>query len=259
MFVCKTCSDGFLVAPRLEKVAAKFVEERHQHWFLSHNPCCLFHRKNRLSLAFVYLCSSSIAWQPAVNNCHPHQSTKPRHHHNHLNDASVAPSRRSFVVSTTSLLWTGGFWLSHPNPVSAKCKDVDSCREIGEQKEAANLAANPIVRLGNDGLQYKVLSTGLGNAQVSDDTTVVKIAYSLSARSRYMYSQGMGYNKIDAYGNGQAVPDLGLDGITIHLKDENAMEVPVGIRQAIMGMKRGEKRRIEVPPSLGFETRYVSG
>ena len=31
-------------------------------------------------------------------------------------------------------------------------------------------------------------------------------------------------------------------------------DVPLGIEQALVGMKRGERRRIELPPNVGFET-----
>lgn len=174
---------------------------------------------------------------------------------------TIMTSRRGFVATTIGLLFLGG--LSYlPDPASAKCKDIETCREIGEQKDAAKVAANPIIRLGN-GLQYKVLTAGVGDAQVTDDTDmVVKIAYSVSqASGSYMYSQGFGYNKIDA-GNGKQISDLGMDGLTVHFNNKNNsdnydLEIPIGVRRAMVGMKRGEKRRIEVPPQLGFETRYV--
>jgi len=171
-------------------------------------------------------------------------------------------ARRDVLVKTlhSVLLWgscTSSSWMllsMNPQPAMAKCKDLETCREIGERRDAEDLAANPIVRIGNGGLQYKVLAVGLGDEIVTEDTDTVKIAYSISqASGSYMYSQGFGFNKLDA-GNGKRVADLGLDGITVHMTDDTAREVPIGVKRAIVGMKRGERRRIVVPPELGFET-----
>jgi len=150
-------------------------------------------------------------------------------------------TRKAFLLVTTSTLF--------PFASDAKCRDIESCREIGEQKDAENLAKNPIVRLGN-GLQYKVLSLGLGNAVVTENSQI-KIIYSISqANGSYMYSQGFGYNKIDA-GNGKMVSDLNLDALPVQM---GSNEVPVGIQKALIGARRGERRRIECPAALGFET-----
>ena len=67
-----------------------------------------------------------------------------------------------------------------------------------------------------------------------------------------MYSRGMGYNKINL-GNGQLVPDIGsLDALSFTMGNKDIL--PIGIQQAMVGMKRGEKRRIVCPPSVGFDT-----
>lgn len=157
----------------------------------------------------------------------------------------VPLERRDFlwVVSATLLV-------AVPVPANAKCTDIDSCREIGEQKDAADLAANPIVRLGG-GLQYKVLTPGFGEQSVTENAKVNMIYSINQANGSYMYSRGFGYNKIDA-GNGEKVSDLGLDSLTLDMGSSN--EVPVGIQKAMVGMKRGERRRISCPAALGFET-----
>ena len=48
------------------------------------------------------------------------------------------------------------------------------------------------------------------------------------------------------------VQDIGsLDSLLVTM---GGKDVPIGIQKAMVGMKRGEKRRIVCPPSLGFET-----
>jgi FKBP-type peptidyl-prolyl cis-trans isomerase len=158
----------------------------------------------------------------------------------------IKNTRRQFLATTTGVLTV----LISPNmPALAKCTDIESCREIGEKKDQANLAANPVVSLGG-GLQYKVLNVGMGDQTVFEKDKV-KIIYTISqANGVYMYSRGFGYNKIDA-GDGKKVSDLNLDSLIVHMGEK---EVPIGIQQAMMGMKRGERRRIIVPPLVGFET-----
>ena len=213
-------------------------------------------------LALALLCRDAQAWQPPATNTirlarQPPSTTILAVRQDKDNEDVSTTSRRSFFVNAlfpvTTVALSMPILLLHPNPALAKCKDLDSCREIGEQKDAADLAANPIIRL-DGGLQYKVLNAGVGAAQVTEQTKTATIAYSISqANGKYMYSQGYGYNKIDA-GNGRQMADLGMNGLTVHLQDPNAKEVPLGVRLAMMGMKRGEKRRIEVPPALGFAT-----
>ena len=137
------------------------------------------------------------------------------------------------------------------------CTDLESCREIGERKDAERLARNPIVKLtgdNNGGLQYKVLTTGLGDAVVTPQSTV-RIVYSISqGNGSYMYSRGMGFNKINissSSGQQLTVSDLGLDSLLVTM---GSTAIPVGIQRAIVGAKRGERRRIECPAKLGFET-----
>ena len=64
----------------------------------------------------------------------------------------------------------------------------------------------------------------------------------------YMYSRGFGYEKVDM-GNGKMVKDAGLDSIRVKIGERN---VPVGIEDALIGMKKGEKRRVELPPQLAL-------
>jgi hypothetical protein len=149
----------------------------------------------------------------------------------------------------------------------SSCSDIETCREIGERKDAANLAANPILRIpGYPGLQYKVLNPGLGEDTVSEASKMVKIMYSVSqANGRYMYSRGFGFNKIKEAGGGmtnmmiggqQTFSDYGVDGLIVDMSQigNDSRVLPIGIQRAMVGMKRGERRRIQCPQAFGFET-----
>jgi len=65
----------------------------------------------------------------------------------------------------------------------------------------------------------------------------------------YIYSRGFGYETIDI-GN-QKVKDAGLDSIRVRIGER---DVPAGIEDALVGMKKGERRRVEVPPNVGLST-----
>ena len=131
-----------------------------------------------------------------------------------------------------------------PTQVLAKCTDIESCREVGEAKVAADMAANPIIKL-SDGVRYKRVKEGAGATVSGND--VVDVAYSIStAGGSYMYSRGFGFEK-----DTDGVVDAG-DFLRVRL---GSQDVPKGIELALRGMKEGEKRRVELPPGeVGFDS-----
>jgi len=128
--------------------------------------------------------------------------------------------------------------------VLAKCADIESCREVGEAKVAADMAANPIIKL-SDGVRYKRVKEGAGATVSGSD--VVDVAYSIStAGGSYMYSRGFGFEK-----DSDGVNDAG-DFLRVRMGNG---DLPRGIEIALRGMKEGEKRRVELPPGdVGFES-----
>jgi len=173
--------------------------------------------------------------------------------------------RRSLLLSTISTASSAALsFLFFPATSAAaaatsttnkKCTDLESCREIGERKVEAELKANPVTSLPS-GVRYKVLQPGIISADSSSDTvrdgSSIDMIYTLSrSGGLYMYSQGFGYEMIDAAGDGRMQKDLGLDFLRVKVGQH---QVPVGIEQALVGMKKGERRRVEVPASVGFET-----
>lgn len=153
-------------------------------------------------------------------------------------------SRRSILVSLATTLLI-------PSPVVAKCTDIESCREIGDERVAQTLRENPVVST-NSGVRYKILQKGVGGQAVQEGSSV-DIIYSLSrAGGQYMYSQGFGYEMIGV-GDGKQMKDLDVDFLRVESVGAH-MDIPRGVEQALVGMQKGERRRVEVPPSVGFET-----
>ena len=169
------------------------------------------------------------------------------------------PTRRDVLlrVASASTLATVHVFGTHKQVAQAKagsgCTNIDSCREIGDARLAQEMTENPTTKLPS-GVHYRILRPGIsGDTPVSDDS-VVELAYSISeSNGRYLYSQGLGYEKVPLNGQkgGPMVSDLGQDSIIIHV---GGKDVPVGIQQGLMGMRRGERRRISLPAAVGFDT-----
>ncbi|CAJ1922226.1 unnamed protein product [Cylindrotheca closterium] len=174
-----------------------------------------------------------------------------QHHRQKLPQTTSDIDRRSLlkgVLSTSSMIiaTTGA-----PFVASAKCTDIESCREIGDSRVAQDLKENPVTSL-DSGVRFKTLNSGVRGPAVKEGSSV-DIIYSISrAGGPYMYSQGFGFEKVDI-GNGQIVKDLDVDFLRVD-KVGSHQDVPVGIEQAMIGMQRGEKRRVELPPNVGLAT-----
>mmetsp|Transcript_1665 Transcript_1665/g.2578 ORF Transcript_1665/g.2578 Transcript_1665/m.2578 type:complete len:237 (-) Transcript_1665:50-760(-) len=154
-------------------------------------------------------------------------------------------SRRAAV---RALVAAAPFLASSVPDAAAKCTDIESCREIGEQKVEKDLKDNPRYRL-DGGVSYKLLKPGVGTDMVAG-TSTVDLIFSVTGSNGYMYSRGFGFEKIDV-GNGKKVTDLGIDS---YLAPMGKGLLPVGIESALVGMKRGERRRVVLPPDVGLET-----
>lgn len=146
----------------------------------------------------------------------------------------------SFALTAASIL---------PSSADAKCTDIESCREEGERKIEADLKNNPIIKLSK-GVRYRVLQPSSVTGPKVQEGSSIDLIYSISTASgQYMYSKGFGFEKIE-FGN-KLQSDLGLDSMRVTLGKH---QVPIGIEMALLGMGRGERRRVELPPGVGFET-----
>ncbi len=164
-----------------------------------------------------------------------------------LSASSSEQSRTDLDSITRRLLLNAILFV--PLPLYAKCQDIESCREIGEKKVEQDQIDNPVTKL-DSGARYKVLQPGTGEQTVGKDSNL-DLIFSVSTMSGgYMYSRGFGYEKVDI-GNGKMVKDAGLDSVRVKI---GAKDVPTGIEDALIGMKKGERRRVELPPRIGLST-----
>ena len=161
-------------------------------------------------------------------------------------------NRKDFF--TKSLQAATTIAVTTPREAFAKCTDIETCREIGEKKVEQEMIENPTIRL-DSGVRYKVLQPGVlggkGSNEIVQPDSNIDLIFSVSTLSGgYMYSRGFGFEKIDI-GDGNLQSDVGLDSLRVRMGQR---DVPVGIEDALVGMRKGERRRVELPPRVGFET-----
>ncbi|CAB9506867.1 expressed unknown protein [Seminavis robusta] len=174
-----------------------------------------------------------------------------------LEDVTV--SRRNWLSSTmitaaaactTAALSPPTNAVVAPSSPKKRCTDIESCRELGDEKIAQDLKENPVTRLPS-GTRYKIIKPGVGAETVQEGSSI-DLIFSLSrAGGQYMYSQGFGYELVEEMGT--LVKDSeGLDNLRVMVGSHQ--QVPIGIEQSLLGMKRGERRRVELTPNVGLAT-----
>jgi hypothetical protein len=208
----------------------------------------MFHRQKKiLTILFVHILVSTLTNGYSISNKTPT-----------FVPSNLQGSRRAVLKNIASDIFNGSILIfstmtAFPSSSCAKCTDLDSCREIGEERDKKQLQDNPIYRL-NSGVRYKILQPGIGSDTVKEDSKL-DLIYSVSTLSGgYIYSQGFGFEKIDI--GGKMISDSGLDSLVVQLGRNNPQErdIPLGIEQALVGMKKGERRRVELPPNVGYGT-----
>ena len=154
-------------------------------------------------------------------------------------EGSTHVQRSTFLgmIKSATLLF-----ISSPKRALARCKDIDSCREEGDERLAQQqLEAGPRVSLGK-GVQYRETRRGTGEQTLVQGDAAEITFMVMTTGGNYMYSLGRDIEP------GQH--DLG-ETLRITLGKH---DVPIAVEMALEGMKKGAIRRVEMPPNLGFET-----
>lgn len=100
--------------------------------------------------------------------------------------AATAASRRDVFASAPFL----SLCLAGPSVVSAKCKDLESCREEGDRRIAQQeLQAGPIVNLGNS-VRYREPQPGTGDLVLQDGDSAEITFMVTTTGGNYMWSYG---------------------------------------------------------------------
>jgi len=137
-----------------------------------------------------------------------------------------------------------------PGRNKAKCKDIDSCLAEGERRAAeADERAGPLRNVGPIGangfgrVRYRAMKeTSDGPALGQGDAADIRFDV-LSTSGNLLYG-------VPSREPGEAQAGV-LDSYRIRL---GSHDVPIGVELALEGAHKGDFRRIEVPPDLGFET-----
>ena len=138
-----------------------------------------------------------------------------------------------------------------PGRTKPKCKDIESCLQEGERRAAeADAAAGPVRNVGPTGangvgrIRYRSMKeTTDGPALRKGDSADIRFDV-LSTSGNLMYG----------------IPSRDpADKSSLGLLDEyrivlGSRDVPLGVEYALEGAHKGDFRRIEVPPDLGFVT-----
>ena len=137
-----------------------------------------------------------------------------------------------------------------PGRSKPKCKDIESCQAEGERRAAeADEKAGPVCNVGPIGangfgrVRYRAMKeTSDGPELRPGDAADIRFDV-LSTSGNLLYG-------VPSREPGESQARV-LDDYRIVL---GSHDVPVGVELALEGAHKGDFRRIEVPPDLGFQT-----
>ena len=161
--------------------------------------------------------------------------------------AAVSPRRAAAVAYRSEPFST----VAAPGRTKAKCRDLESCQAEGERRAAeAEAKAGPLRRVGPPGadglgrVRYRAMTeTADGPPLRQGDAADVQF-FVANTGGDYMFG-------VPSREPGVASTAGVLDSYRLVL---GSRDVPLGVELALEGAHRGDVRRIEMPPDLGFET-----
>ena len=137
-----------------------------------------------------------------------------------------------------------------PGRTKAKCRDIESCQAEGERRAAeADAKAGPVRNVGPIG------ANGLGRVRYralreTDDGPPLRQGDAADIRYDVLSTSGNLMYGVPSREPGEAAAGV-LDSYRMVLGNR---DVPIGVELALEGAHKGDLRRIELPPDLGFET-----
>mmetsp|Transcript_69918 Transcript_69918/g.167830 ORF Transcript_69918/g.167830 Transcript_69918/m.167830 type:complete len:300 (-) Transcript_69918:182-1081(-) len=216
-----------------------------------------------LSVACI-ACQRGVDWQHGFQfagktwgsprSCH--RLCHHRRYHAGEAEADRAPRRGTDEAATSrrQILWRlaaapslGLPLVSRPSPALAldrpACGNIEDCRRLGDERyEELERQRGPIIDMGG-GLRYRESRVGVGAEIAEGDVVYITYEVRRASTGDYMYS----------YGRGR--PDMPKDdlGETYRVR-LGSLDVPLGVEMALVGMRVGGQRAVELPRRLGFET-----
>ena len=161
--------------------------------------------------------------------------------------AAAAPPRRAGAVAYRDEPFATP---AAPGRTKAKCRDIESCQAEGERRAAeAEARAGPVRHVGPTGanglgrVRYRAMQeTADGPPLQQGDAAEVRF-YVASTGGDYLFG-------VPSREPGAAAAGV-LDSYRLVL---GSRDVPLGVEMALEGAHKGDVRRVEIPPDLGFAT-----
>ena len=178
--------------------------------------------------------------------------------------SACLPARRAVVRHAAAAVAIAGASRAHavayrtevystpntPGRERPKCKDIESCQAEGERRAAeADARAGPLRNVGPVG------ANGLGRVRYramkeTSDGPPLRTGDAADIRFDVLSTSGNLMFGVPSREPGESATAI-LDTYRIVL---GSQDVPIGVELALEGAHKGDFRRIEVPPDLGFET-----
>jgi len=164
-----------------------------------------------------------------------------------VEEQEVGVARRGFLGFAAVLAAPGASWAKKTKDGKATCGNLEECRNSGDKSfDELEAQKGPIIEMKGQGIRYREVR--VGNGEVVGPDEILDISYEIrKTNGDYVYSLGRGR------------PDMATDekpddfGDTYRVR-MGKHDVPIAVEKAMLGMKSGGVRAVEMPPETGFVT-----